>query len=276
MVWFSSILSSKLPTLMEEPLRSSTLDRSSSFLSSYGFKRSWLATNPSPSAGNPSRDPTSEAESCTWWQAWTTGKRAAALGPFCFRYFLLTRVSGAAGSYFFSFLLLASPFRSPVPPCLLGNPPDCPWPIALPPPPPAQSVCSIPIFNNYNSITNLWTQPQNTEPLRENTMKHERSGGKSLRRKKNGLCARCFCRPKHEGHVPNAFWANEIPTATYVRRKTLLVLAVLYVLMWTISMFPMPVYPALNQPFPLNSRNLILIYHMNIMNMYKFVFYTFV
>jgi hypothetical protein len=30
--------------------------------------------------------------------------------------------------------------------------------------------------------------------------------------------------------------------------KTLLVLAVLYVLMRTISMFPMPVYPTLNQP----------------------------
>jgi hypothetical protein len=30
--------------------------------------------------------------------------------------------------------------------------------------------------------------------------------------------------------------------------KTLLVLAVFYVLMRTISMFPMPVYPALNQP----------------------------
>jgi len=29
--------------------------------------------------------------------------------------------------------------------------------------------------------------------------------------------------------------------------KTLLVLAILYVLMRTISMFPMPVYPALNQ-----------------------------
>jgi hypothetical protein len=30
--------------------------------------------------------------------------------------------------------------------------------------------------------------------------------------------------------------------------KTFLVLVVLYVLMRTISMFPMPVYPALNQP----------------------------
>jgi len=30
--------------------------------------------------------------------------------------------------------------------------------------------------------------------------------------------------------------------------KTLLVLAVYYVLMRTISMFPMPMYPALNQP----------------------------
>jgi hypothetical protein len=67
---------------------------------------------------------------------------------------LPTRVNGAAGSYFFSFLLLASPFRSPVPPYLLGNPLDYPWPIA-PPPPPAQSVCSVPIFNNYNSVTNL-------------------------------------------------------------------------------------------------------------------------
>jgi hypothetical protein len=82
--------------------------------------------------------------------------------------------------------------------------------------------------------------------------------------------ARYFYRPKHEGHIPDA------SIATYVRRKTHLVLAVLYVLMQTISMFPMPVYPVLNQPFPLNSRNLILIYHMNIMNMYKFVFYTFV
>jgi hypothetical protein len=107
-------------------------------------------------------------------------------------------------------------------------------------------------------------------------MKHERRGGKSLKRKKNGLCAHCFCRPKHEDHIPDVFWANEIPTTMYVRRKTLLVLAVLYILMQTISMFLMPVYPALNQPFPLNSRNLILIYHMNIMNMYKFVFYTFV
>jgi hypothetical protein len=31
-------------------------------------------------------------------------------------------------------------------------------------------------------------QPQNTEPLEENTVKHERSGGESLKRKKNGLC----------------------------------------------------------------------------------------
>jgi hypothetical protein len=30
--------------------------------------------------------------------------------------------------------------------------------------------------------------------------------------------------------------------------KTLLMLAIFYVLMRTISMFPMPVYPALNQP----------------------------
>jgi hypothetical protein len=30
--------------------------------------------------------------------------------------------------------------------------------------------------------------------------------------------------------------------------KTLLVLAILYVLLRTISMFPMPMYPALNQP----------------------------
>jgi hypothetical protein len=58
-------------------------------------------------------------------------------------------------------------------------------------------------------------------------MKHEQSGGKNLKRKKNGLCAFCFCRPKNEGHVPDAFEANEIPIAT----KTLLVLAVLYVLM---------------------------------------------
>jgi len=50
-------------------------------------------------------------------------------------------------------------------------------------------------------------------------MKHERSGGKSLKRKKNELYARCFCRPKHEGHVPDAFLANEIPTATYVHKK---------------------------------------------------------
>jgi hypothetical protein len=77
-----------------------------------------------------------------------------ASGPFCFRCFLPTRVNGAAGSYFFSFFLLASPFRSPVPPCLLGNPFDYPWPIA-PPPPHAQSVCSVPIFNNYNLVTNL-------------------------------------------------------------------------------------------------------------------------
>jgi hypothetical protein len=120
--------------------------------------------------------------------------------------------------YFFSFLLLASPFRSLVPPCLLGNPPDYPWPLA-PAAAAAQSVCSVPIFNNYNSVTNLWTQPQNTKPLGENTVKHKRSGGKSLKRKKNGLCARCFYRPKDEGHVPDAFWANVIPTATYVRRK---------------------------------------------------------
>jgi hypothetical protein len=145
-------------------------------------------------------------------------KRAAPSGPFCFHYFLPTRVGGAAGSYFFSFLLLASPFRSPVPPYLLSNPPDCPWPLT-PPPAPAQSVCSVPIFNNYNSVTNLWTQLQNTEPLRKNTMKHERSGGKSLKRKKNGFYARYFWRPKDEGHVPDAFWANVIATDMYVRRK---------------------------------------------------------
>jgi hypothetical protein len=116
------------------------------------------------------------------------------------------------------FFARRTPWVSPVPPCLLCNPPDCPWPLA-PPPPPAQSVCSVPIFNNYNSVTNLWMQPQNTEPPGENTMKHERSDGKSLKSKKNGLCARCFCRPKDEGHVPDAFWANVIATVTYVRRK---------------------------------------------------------
>ncbi len=48
-------------------------------------------------------------------------------------------------------------------------------------------------------------------------MKDERSGGKSLKRK--GLCAGCFSRPKDEGHVPDPFSANGIPTATYVPRK---------------------------------------------------------
>ncbi len=91
-------------------------------------------------------------------------------------------------------------------------------------------------------------QPHNTKPLGEKTVKHEQSGGKSLKRKNNGLCTRRFCRPKDEGDVPDAFWANVIATATYVRRKTLLVLAILYILMRTISMFPMPIYPALNQP----------------------------
>jgi hypothetical protein len=62
-------------------------------------------------------------------------------------------------------------------------------------------------------------QRQNTEPLGENTVKHERSGEKSLKRKKKGPCARCFSCPKDEGHVPDAFSANEIPTATYVPRK---------------------------------------------------------
>jgi hypothetical protein len=60
-------------------------------------------------------------------------------------------------------------------------------------------------------------QRQNTEPLGENTVKHEQSGCKSLKRK--GPCARCFSRPKNEGHVPDAFSATDIPTAAYVRRK---------------------------------------------------------
>jgi len=40
----------------------------------------------------------------------------------------------------------------------------------------------------------------------------------------------------------------KFPSLRTCARKTLLMLAVLYVLMRTISMFPMPVYPALNQP----------------------------
>jgi hypothetical protein len=40
----------------------------------------------------------------------------------------------------------------------------------------------------------------------------------------------------------------KFPPLCMCARKTLLMLAVLYVLMQTISMFPMPVYPALNQP----------------------------
>jgi hypothetical protein len=39
----------------------------------------------------------------------------------------------------------------------------------------------------------------------------------------------------------------KFPPLRMCARKTLLVLAVLYVLMRTISMFPMPVYPTLNQ-----------------------------
>ncbi len=62
-------------------------------------------------------------------------------------------------------------------------------------------------------------QRQDTEPFGEDTVKHERSGGKSLMRKKKGPCARCFSRPKDEGHVPDAFSANGIPTATYAPRK---------------------------------------------------------
>jgi len=43
-----------------------------------------------------------------------------------------------------------------------------PWPLAPPPPPPpTQSVCSVPIFNNYNSVTNMWMQPHNTERFGE-------------------------------------------------------------------------------------------------------------
>jgi hypothetical protein len=137
--------------------------------------------------------------------------------------------------------LLASPFRSPVPPCLFGNPPDCPWPIAPPPPPPPppQYVCSLPIFNNYSSITNLWMQRQNTEPPGEDTVKHERSGGKSLKRKKKGPCSRCFSRPKHEGRRRSrcvlSQW-NSLPLRT-CPEKTVLVLAVLWVLFQQIFMF---------------------------------------
>ncbi len=39
----------------------------------------------------------------------------------------------------------------------------------------------------------------------------------------------------------------KFPSLRTCAGKTLLVLAVLYVLMRTISMFPMPMYPALNQ-----------------------------
>jgi hypothetical protein len=62
-------------------------------------------------------------------------------------------------------------------------------------------------------------QRQNTEPPGEDTVKHERSGGKSLKRKKKGPCSRCFSRPKDEGDVPDAFPANGTGTATYVPRK---------------------------------------------------------
>jgi hypothetical protein len=47
---------------------------------------------------------------------------------------------------------------------------------------------------------------------------------------------------------PMRFELMKFPPLCTCAGKTLLVLAVLYVLMRTISMFPMPVYLALNQP----------------------------
>jgi hypothetical protein len=47
---------------------------------------------------------------------------------------------------------------------------------------------------------------------------------------------------------PMRFELMKFPPLCTCAGKTLLVLAVLYILMRTISMFPMPVYPALNQP----------------------------
>jgi hypothetical protein len=46
---------------------------------------------------------------------------------------------------------------------------------------------------------------------------------------------------------PMRYELMKLPPLRTCVGKTLLVLAVLYVLMQTISMFPMPVYPALNQ-----------------------------
>uniref|UniRef100_A0A0A9EMB5 Uncharacterized protein n=1 Tax=Arundo donax TaxID=35708 RepID=A0A0A9EMB5_ARUDO len=47
MAWLSSMISSRDPTLMGVPRRSSTLERSSSTLSSWGRRRSCAATNSS-------------------------------------------------------------------------------------------------------------------------------------------------------------------------------------------------------------------------------------
>jgi hypothetical protein len=110
-----------------------------------------------------------------------------------------------------------TPRVSLVPPCLLGNPPDCPWPLA-PPPPTAQSVCSIPIFNTYNSVTTCECNPR-TQNLSEKTPWNTSEVAERAWRGRRMDSAHCFCRPKDEGHVPNAFWANVSATVTYVRRK---------------------------------------------------------
>merc|ERR1719461_2398165 len=98
MAWLSSIISSRLPTLIGVPLRPSTLLRSSltlSILRSLSLHLVWGVT---------------------------PGSLLAASGPFTFFLFLPTRV-GTGGSYFF--FSFCSPLSFPPPPA-----PDCWLPIA--------------------------------------------------------------------------------------------------------------------------------------------------
>jgi hypothetical protein len=104
------------PLERSEPCRSSTLDRSSSFLSSCGFNRSWFVTNSSPINRWSLMQSSFNKRSLHLVGGVTTGSRSAVSESFCLSYLHPTRVGGATGSYSFSASRASAGQRQPSPP----------------------------------------------------------------------------------------------------------------------------------------------------------------
>ena len=113
----SSMISSRVPTDMGDPRRSSTLLFSSSARSVCGLIRSWFATNSSSMSSQSLTRSSLSLRSMHLLAGVTFGRRLAPSMPFFFT-FLPTRVGGAGGCHFFFsgfFFLPSSPPGKPMP-----------------------------------------------------------------------------------------------------------------------------------------------------------------